>query len=75
VKESLNQKILPENFNTWLAPTIGLIMRPDEVVVRVPNRFFKKCLEENYQPKIREALLETAGFEKPPKPEFIIMSA
>lgn len=72
VKQALSQKIIPENFNTWFAPTIGLIIQPNKVVVKVPNRFYKQCLEENYQLKIREALLETAGFEQPPKPEFII---
>lgn len=74
VKETLNQKILPDNFKTWFEPTVGLVVQPNRVLVAVPNRFYKKCLEENYRPQIREALLEAMGFENPPRPEFKIMA-
>ena len=74
VLKSLCQKMLPENFDTWFASTVGLVVRRDRVLIGVPNRFYGRCLEENYKPQIREALLETAGFDSPPVPEFQVMS-
>jgi len=74
VKGELERRMLPDNYRVWFAPTIGLVMRPDKVLIGVPNRFYEKCLQENYKPQIREALREVAGFEQPPAPEFQIMS-
>ena len=74
VKEHIKVGMLPENFKTWIDPTVGLIFLPNKMVVGVPNRFFVKCLEMNYRSEIQEALIQAVGFNPPPVPEFEIMS-
>ena len=75
VKKSLstNQEIISENYDTYLAPTKGLVMKKDRVVVGVPNRFIQMCLSKNYTDEIQKALREAGGFDPPPKPEFTII--
>lgn len=74
VMDHLEAGMLPDVFKTWFAPTVGMIVRPDRLLVGVPNRYYKKCLEENFKSKIRDALKEVGGYESPPSPEFQIMS-
>lgn len=74
VKEKLEEKLILHNYLTWFKPTSGIIVRSDKVLIGVPNRFYKKCLEENYSKEIRVALVEAVGFEKPPKPEFKVIA-
>jgi len=50
--ETLQTEILPESFSTWLAPAFPIGRSNGTIYVCVPNQFFKKCIEENYQEMI-----------------------
>ncbi|NIQ00979.1 MAG: hypothetical protein GWM98_11620 [Nitrospinaceae bacterium] len=62
--------MLPDNFATWFEPTEGLDLSREKFLVSVPNRLFVKCLDLNYQSKIRDAL-KAAGLDPPPPVEFV----
>ncbi|MDH5764344.1 MAG: hypothetical protein OEZ51_15365 [Nitrospinota bacterium] len=70
VLEAIEPEILPDNFDRWLKPTVGLAATREQVVVGVPNRFYQKCLGENYLSQIKKALAQL-GVESAPKIEFI----
>ena len=67
---SPESKILPDNFETWFAPTVGLVMTRGRVVIGVPGRFYVKCLAGNYSREIKAALF-LQGISPAPKLEFI----
>ena len=71
----IEAKVIPEKFNTWFVPVFPITLRRDRVVIGVPTRMHAMCLERNYNSEIREALMESGGFDSPPVPEFQIMSA
>ena len=74
VKDHIQEGMLPHNFETWFLPTVGMVMRPDKVLIGVPTRMHGVCLERNYNSKIQEALKNVGEYESPPSPEFKIMS-
>ena len=54
--EEIEKRVLPENFNTWFTPTYPCSKDDESLTIAVPNRFFEKCLTENYLDLIRNAL-------------------
>lgn len=54
--EEIEKQVLPENFNTWFTPTYPCSKNDRELTIAVPNRFYEKCLTENYMELIRNAL-------------------
>ncbi|CAI2716861.1 chromosomal replication initiator protein DnaA, partial [Nitrospina watsonii] len=52
----IEQKILPENFNTWFTPVYPCAKNENTLTLVVPNRFFERCLRENYLELIHETL-------------------
>ena len=62
--------ILPDNFETWLALTVGLVVTRERVVIGVPTAFHAKCLAENFQQEIKAALAQVK-IKPAPKLEFL----
>lgn len=54
--DRIEQKILPENFNTWFSPIYSREEDGSSLKLVVPNRFFERCLRENYLDLIQETL-------------------
>jgi len=54
--EEIEKQVLPENFNTWFTPTYPCSKNDKALTIAVPNRFFEKCLTENYLELIENAL-------------------
>lgn len=57
----LKEKVSQHNFDTWIRPLRITAMEGDSVQLRVPNRFFRDWLVENYLPLIRESLKSETG--------------
>jgi len=54
--EEIEKQVLPENFNTWFTPTYPCMKDEQALTIAVPNRFYEKCLTENYLELIQNAL-------------------
>ena len=54
--DEIEKKVLPENFNTWFTPTYPCSQDDEALTIAVPNRFYEKCLVENYLDLIQNAL-------------------
>ncbi len=54
--QEIEKKILPENFNTWFSPTFPASKENGRLTIAVPNRFYEKCLTENYLELIQTTL-------------------
>lgn len=61
--EEIEKQVLPENFNTWFTPTYACSKDDNALTIAVPNRFYEKCLTENYLELIEKAL-ETVSSKK-----------
>jgi chromosomal replication initiator protein len=61
--EVIEKQVLPENFNTWFTPTYPCFKDDKALTIAVPNRFYEKCLTENYLELIKNAL-ETVSDKK-----------
>ncbi len=61
--EEIEKQVLPENFNTWFTPTYAYSKDENSLTIAVPNRFYEKCLTENYLELIQNAL-ETVSNKK-----------
>jgi len=61
--DEIEKQVLPENFNTWFTPTYACSKDDKALTVAVPNRFYEKCLTENYLELIENAL-ETVSDKK-----------
>ena len=61
--DEIEKRVLPENFNTWFTPTYPCAKDEDVLTIAVPNRFYEKCLIENYLDLIQNAL-ETVSNKK-----------
>ncbi|NIQ04063.1 MAG: chromosomal replication initiator protein DnaA [Nitrospinaceae bacterium] len=70
--DEIEKQVLPENFNTWFTPTYPCEKTDREITIAVPNRFFEKCLTENYLDLIHQAL-ETVS-QKQLRVRFIIQN-
>ena len=61
--EEIEKQVLPENFNTWFTPTYPCSKDEKALTIAVPNRFYEKCLTENYLELIQN-VLETVSDKK-----------
>ena len=57
----LKEKVSQQNFETWIRPIRIATMDGDQVHLRVPNRFFRDWLVENYLSLIRDSMKSAAG--------------
>lgn len=56
--ELIQNRLSSQTFSTWFKPTKLISLSKDEVVISVPNKFFKEWLMENYMEIIEEALFQ-----------------
>jgi len=66
----IKEKISQHNFDTWIRPIQISALDGEFVQLRVPNRFFRDWLIDNYLPLIREAMKSEAGI--PFQVDFVI---
>jgi len=61
ILERIRQRISPQQFATWFQNLRAESARDDQLSLRVPNRFFKEWLAQNYTDIIEEAVREVTG--------------
>lgn len=61
VLESIRSRISPQQFATWFQHLQAQSDDGDALIIRVPNRFFKEWLSENYLDIIRAAIADATG--------------
>ena len=66
----IKEKVSQHNFDTWIRPIQISALDGEFVQLRVPNRFFRDWLIDNYLPLIREAMKSEAGI--PFQVDFVI---
>ena len=54
--DEIEMQVLPESFTTWLTPTYPASLENDVLTIIVPNKFYEKCLKENYMDLIQDTL-------------------
>jgi len=54
--KEIEAQILPENYATLFSPTYPYELKNDFLTVAVPSKFYKNCLQENYQDLIETTL-------------------
>ncbi len=59
VLQNLERRMNPHSFGTWFKPTRQEVLENGRLVVRVPNRMFRKKLAETYGQLIEAALHDT----------------
>jgi chromosomal replication initiator protein len=57
----IKEKISQQNFETWIKPIQIVSMEDNKVLLRVPNKFFKDWLVENYMDLINHSLADVSG--------------
>lgn len=57
----LKEKVSQQNFETWIRPIRITAMEGAQVQLKVPNRFFRDWVVENYLSQIRESMRFSAG--------------
>ena len=80
-RAKIKDNISAENYTTWFEPARLHSITENELILTVPNTFYKDCLEQNYQDIIQETLdffthstikvcftLEDNTLNKQPKP-------
>ncbi|MBN2429971.1 MAG: chromosomal replication initiator protein DnaA [Acidobacteria bacterium] len=55
ILDIVNSEVSPECFNTWFEPTRLEELSSNEIIVRVPNKYFKEWITENFSDLIQEA--------------------
>lgn len=63
IKAKIRSEVNDQSFMTWFAPTVQESYRDDTLTVKVPNKFFKDWLSENYRDVVQEAAKGIAGQE------------
>jgi len=58
----IKKEVSEENFSTWFEPTRLYSITEDELILTVPNDFYKDCLQQNYLEVIKSVL---ASFNNP----------
>lgn len=54
--KEIEAQILPENYTTLFSPTYPYALKNDYLTIAVPSKFYKKCLQDNYQDLIETTL-------------------
>jgi chromosomal replication initiator protein len=57
---TIKEQIGAQNFETWIAPIRFVSRTKNEVVLAVPNKFFRDWLTEHYASRLEEALSASA---------------
>jgi len=52
----IKEKVSPENYSTWFEPVRLHSITEHELILTVPNTFYKDCLEQNYLDTMQSAL-------------------
>jgi chromosomal replication initiator protein len=55
ILDIVNSEVSPECFSTWFQPTRLEKLSSNEIIVRVPNKYFKEWITENFSDLIQEA--------------------
>jgi chromosomal replication initiator protein len=61
LKSTLKNKLNPQSFNVWFAPTKVSSLKDGVLFIEVPNKFFKDWLEEHYSQLVLDTLKELGG--------------
>lgn len=56
VAESIKERIGPQNFDIWIKPIQLISIDEENVVLEVPNRFYKEWVLEHYSIPIKETI-------------------
>jgi chromosomal replication initiator protein len=59
----IKETVSPQNFETWIKPIKMYSLEGNNVILNVPNKFFRDWLIENYQYVIKEAIVKIAGID------------
>jgi len=59
ILDILKEEIPKDSYELWFKPTRAISFEENLLNVRVPNRFFSKCLQERHKGKIEELLRAT----------------
>lgn len=57
----IQKRITPQQYATWFRHLKASLPADDEIHIRVPNRFFKEWLAQNYLGVIKESIREAIG--------------
>ena len=68
---SLETKVNPQSFATWLRPTALARDEGREIYVSVPSELFASWLTKNYMDLIIKINLDNAAFEDDPEGELV----
>tara|TARA_B100000959_G_scaffold50146_1_gene51964 strand:+ start:369 stop:1754 length:1386 start_codon:yes stop_codon:yes gene_type:complete len=55
-RAKIKEKISAENFSTWFEPVRLYSITEHELILTVPNTFYKECLEQNYRDIMQSTL-------------------
>ncbi len=69
-RDFLESKILEENFYTWFSPLFAVAITDKEFVLAVPNKFYEKCIRENYLDLVYAGLATVDGVKRKIKFQF-----
>lgn len=61
ILEHIRSRVSKQQFVTWFQNLQAQSQTPEELVIRVPNRFFQEWLTQNYLPVIEAAIHEVTG--------------
>ncbi|MBP1729731.1 MAG: chromosomal replication initiator protein DnaA [Deltaproteobacteria bacterium] len=70
VKERLLRVVDQDNFRTWIEPIRSITYGDGDVMISVPNSFFRDWIVRNFEPTIRSLLAEITHVE--PKIQYLI---
>ncbi|MFQ5866725.1 MAG: chromosomal replication initiator protein DnaA [bacterium] len=56
ILNKLKEEMAKDSYELWFKPTRAISFEDNLLTVRVPNRFFSKCLQERHKGKIEELL-------------------
>ena len=56
VLEIIRPDISPVGFDTWIKSITPFSLNDDEIILEVPNEFYKNMIESRYSPLIKTAL-------------------
>jgi len=63
ILNKLQEEMPKDSYELWFKPTRAISFEDNLLNVRVPNRFFSKCLQERHKGKIEELLRATTSPE------------
>jgi len=61
ILDTIRRRVSPQQYATWFQHLKAVEQTPGEIMVRVPNRFFKEWLSQNYRDVIEGAVEDVTG--------------